>query len=86
MNGDYVMRSGYSANAEIVLQEALQVVSVPESALEFEGDSCYVYLKKAEDDYERVAVTTGLSDGINIEIKSGLKAGDKVRGIRIINE
>ena len=86
VNGDYVMRSGYSANAEIVLQEALQVVSVPESALEFEGDSCYVYLKKAEDDYERVAVTTGLSDGINIEVRSGLKPGDKVRGLRIINE
>lgn len=86
VNGDYVMRSGYSANAEIVLQEALQVVSVPESALEFEGDSCYVYLRKAEDDYERVAVTTGLSDGINIEVRSGLKPGDKVRGIRIINE
>ena len=86
VNGDYVMRSGYSANAEIVLQEALQVVSVPESALEFEGDSCYVYLKKAEDDYERVAVTTGLSDGINIEVRSGLEPGDKVRGIRIINE
>ena len=79
------MRSGYSANAEIVLQEAAGVVSVPESALEFEGDSCYVYIKKSADLYERVPVTTGLSDGVNIEIKSGLQAGDKVRGIQIID-
>lgn len=86
VNSDYVMRSGYSANAEIVLQEALGVVSVPESALEFEGDSCFVYLKRAEGDYVRTAIATGLSDGINIEVKSGLKAGDKVRGIRVINE
>lgn len=86
VNRDYVMRSGYSANAEIVLKEALGVVSVPESALEFEGDSCFVYLKRADGDYQRTAISTGLSDGINIEVKSGLKAGDKVRGIRIINE
>lgn len=82
---EYTMRSGYSANAEIVLQEAAGVVSVPESALEFEGDSCYVYIKKSADLYERVPVTTGLSDGVNIEIKSGLQAGDKVRGIQIID-
>ena len=86
VNDDYTMRSGYSANAEIVLQEVKDVVSVPESALEFEGDDCFVYLLQADGSYVRTPVTTGLSDGINIEIKSGLKAGDKVRGIRIINE
>ena len=86
VNGDYTMRSGYSANAEIVLQEVKDVVSVPESALEFEGDECFVHLLQADGSYVRTPVTTGLSDGINIEIKSGLKAGDKVRGIRIINE
>ncbi len=86
VNGDYTMRSGYSANAEIVLQEVKDVVSVPESALEFEGDECFVQLFQADGSYVRTPVTTGLSDGINIEIKSGLKAGDKVRGIRIINE
>ncbi len=84
-NDSYVMRSGYSANAEIVLQEATDVISVPESALEFSGDSCFVYIKTAENVYNRIYVTTGISDGINIEIKSGLNVGDKVRGIRIIN-
>ena len=79
------IRSGYSANAEIVLQEAAQVLSVQESALEFEGDSTFVYVKEA-DDYIRRPVKTGLSDGINIEIKEGLNLGEKVRGNRIFEE
>ena len=84
VNDQYKIRSGYSANAEVVLQEAKDVVSIPESCLEFDGDDSYVYLKGAEPEYVRTAVTTGLSDGVNIEIKSGLKAGDKVRGPKVI--
>lgn len=77
------IRSGYSANAEIVLAEAKGAMAVPESAIEFEGNDTYVYIIKGSGDsqtYERRKVTTGLSDGINIEIKSGLKTGDRVRG------
>lgn len=80
------IRSGYSANARIVLQKAEQVVSVPESAIEFKGDSTFVYLKREDGSYESIPVQTGLSDGLNIEIVSGLKAGDKVRGTKIIDE
>ena len=80
------VRSGYSANAEIRLEGAEGVLSIPESALSFEGDSTYVYLVKGENKYERTHVVTGLSDGINIEIKSGLKEGDKVRGNQIIEK
>lgn len=77
------IRSGYSANAEIVLSKAAHVLSVPESAIEFSGDSTFVYIVKATDDgtsYERKPVLTGLSDGVNIEIKKGLSKKDKVRG------
>ena len=80
------IRSGYSANAEIVLQRVEQVLSVSESALEFEGDDTYVYLKGADGSFVRTKVETGISDGINIEIKSGLKAGDVVRGNQIIED
>ena len=80
------VRSGYSANAEIQLEGVEGVVSIPESALEFQGDSTFVYLAKRDKDYVRTPVTTGLSDGINIEVKSGLKAGDKVRGNQIIEK
>lgn len=77
------IRSGYSANAEIELESAKGVLAVPESAIEFSGEDTYVYVVKGtgeEKTYERRKVVTGLSDGINIEIKSGLKKGEKVRG------
>ncbi len=77
------IRSGYSANAEIVLEKADKVLAVPESAIEFSGDSTFVYVVKGsgeEKTYERRAVKIGLSDGVNIEIKSGVTARDRVRG------
>lgn len=77
------IRSGYSANAEIMLAEAKQALAVPESAIEFEGENTYVYIIKGEGEkktYERRKVTTGLSDGIHIEIKNGLNKNERVRG------
>ena len=81
------IRSGYSANAEIVLAKADKVLSVPESAIEFSGDSTFVYVIKGSGSnktYERTLVETGLSDGVNIEIKKGITTKDKVRGPEII--
>lgn len=78
------IRSGYSANAQIVLQSAKQVLAVPESTIEYEGEDSYVYVRKSDGQYERQKVVTGLSDGLNIEIKSGLKKGDVVRGNKIM--
>ena len=81
------LRSGYSANAEIVLQEVKQALTIPESAIEFSGDSTFVYLligPSGDKTYERRPVVTGLSDGVNIEIKKGLTTKDKVRGPEII--
>ena len=84
------LRAGYSANAEIVLAKAEQVLSVPESAIEFSGDSTFVYVLDGTADgkpnYKRGPVTTGLSDGVSIEIRSGITASDKVRGPQIITE
>ncbi len=87
--GTNKIRSGYSANAEIVLESARGVLSVPESAIEFSGSDTYVYVVKGSGEdktYERRKVTTGLSDGINIEIKSGLKKTEKVRGPQKVSE
>ncbi|MGX8695082.1 MAG: efflux RND transporter periplasmic adaptor subunit [Prevotella sp.] len=86
------LRSGYSANAEIVLDEAKQVLSVPESSIEFSGDSVFVYVvknlatKEPNGKYQRTPVETGLSDGVNIEIKKGIAPTDKVRGPQIITD
>ena len=79
-----ICRSGYSANAEIVLQSVKNVLTVPESAIEFNGDSTFVYrLVKdngSKQSFERMPVTIGLSDGIYIELKSGVSKGDVLRG------
>ena len=83
------IRSGYSANAEIVLSKADNVLTVPESAIEFSGDSTFVYVlidSVSKKNYERRPVDIGLSDGVNIEIKKGLTAKDKVRGPEIVTD
>jgi len=83
------IRSGYSANAEIVLASVSKALSIPESAIEFSGDSTFVYIIKGDGKnktYERTQVTTGLSDGVNIEIKKGLSTKDKVRGPEIVTD
>ena len=77
------IRSCYSANAEIVLQRAQQTLAVPESVIEFSGDSTFVYVMTdsvPEQKFQRKPVTAGMSDGIKIEIKSGVTAKDKIRG------
>ncbi len=84
------IRSGYSATAQIVLDEAAQVLTIPEAAIEFSDDSTFVYVLTSttpdKPTYERRAVATGLSDGINIEIRSGLKADESVRGALIVKD
>ena len=88
-SGKSRLRSGYSANAEIVLAKADHVLCIPESAIEFSGDSTFVYVlagAPGENRYERRYIVTGLSDGVNIEIKKGLTTNEKVRGPQIIHE
>ena len=83
------IRSGYSANAEIVLAKADKVLCIPESAIEFSGDSTFVYIVKGEGkekSYERKQVETGLSNGVDIEIKKGIARTDKVRGPKVVKE
>ena len=84
------IRSGYSATAQIVLDQAKGVLAIPEAAIEFSGDSTFVYVICQPDakqpTYERRLVTTGLSDGINIEVRSGLKKNESVRGALIVKD
>ena len=79
------IRSGYSANAEMELQRADNVLAVPESTLEFSGDSAFVYVLTDSvplQKFVRRAVKTGISDGIKMEIKQGVSAGELVRGLK----
>ena len=82
---DVTIRSGYSANAEMELQRADNVLCVPESALEFNGDSTFVYVltdSVPTQTFERRPITTGISNGIKIEVKKGLKKDELVRGLK----
>ena len=76
------VRSGYSANAEIVLQRVQNVLTIPENCVEFSGDTTFVYVltQSAPQQFTRQQVTVGMSDGINIEVKTGLEEGKQVRG------
>lgn len=72
-------RSGMSANVEIIEDERKGVLLVPISAIIKEKNKSYVVAKrKRKRSFEKVAVTTGLSDEKNIEILSGLTSGDLV--------
>ena len=76
------IRSGYSANAEIVLEHAQQTLAIPEGAVEFSGDSTLVYVltdSVPQQQFERRPVQVGMSDGIRIAVKSGITQQDKVR-------
>ena len=81
-----LVRSGYSANAEIILDKRDSVLSIPESAVAFENDSSFVYVLSHTDGevqhFDRRPVTVGLSDGLNIEIVEGLTEADEVRGLQ----
>lgn len=77
------IRAGYSANAQIMLGAAKNVLYVPESSIMFSNDSAYVFVVTdtvRKQTFVKQYVTTGLSDGIDIEIKTGLKQGQRVRG------
>ncbi len=79
------IRAGYSANADVTLSSVKGVMALSEAVVEFEGDDAYVYVltspeNAAKQTFERRKITTGLSDGLTIEVKSGIKPTDKIRG------
>lgn len=85
---DVTIRSGYSANARIVLETASDVLSCDETAISFEEGIPYVYILTSPDNdtahqqFERRAVSIGLSDGLFIELKGGVRNGELLRGNR----
>ncbi|WP_321310773.1 efflux RND transporter periplasmic adaptor subunit [Marinifilum fragile] len=80
LNDKYFIRSGYSANAEIVLDKREKVLAINESLLEFENDSTFVEVETSPQEFERRFIKTGLSDGINIEVLDGITKDDKLKG------
>jgi HlyD family secretion protein len=79
------IRAGYSANADIVLDRRDSVMVIPESLIQFEksGDSAYVEVEKQPQVFDKRYIKTGLSYGVNIEIKEGITKDDKIKGAKI---
>jgi HlyD family secretion protein len=76
------LRAGYSANADVIIREKKDVLVVPERLVTFEDGG-----KKASVETpgpgpkappKKVEIKTGVSDGLNVEIVSGLKKGEKI--------
>jgi HlyD family secretion protein len=75
-----LIRANYSANADIVLDRRDSVLAINESLLQFDGDKKFVEVEVGPQQFERREIQTGLSDGIQIEVVSGLKNSDKIKG------
>ena len=84
------IRAGYSANAEIVLSKVENKLTIPESTVTFSNDSAFVYILKdslaKEQEFEKTLVKLGLSDGIKVEVKSGLSLGQLVRANEVTDK
>lgn len=75
------LKANMTANAEIVLEEHTNVLSVPEQAVLFDKDrnaSVWVPDVHGKDGHRVVNIKIGISNGSRIEVLSGLKTGDKV--------
>jgi len=85
---DVFVRAGYSANAEIVFSKSENVITIPESCIEFGGDTAYVYVLKTKEPqaFIKKRIKIGLSDGVRIEVKSGLSVKNKIRGTEILEK
>jgi HlyD family secretion protein len=79
LNDQLFLRANYSANADIVLEKKEDILAINEGNLLIEEGSHFVEVETAPQKFEKRKVETGLSDGINIEIVSGLKATDKIK-------
>jgi HlyD family secretion protein len=77
-----VLRAGYSANADLVIREKADILLIPERLVLFEDDGAKTFVEIPGEGPEaepvKVEIESGLSDGLNIEVLSGLEEGDEV--------
>jgi HlyD family secretion protein len=81
-NQKITLRAGYSANADVIIREKKDVLTVPERLVTFADGGKTATVEVASGDPKvapkKVEIRTGISDGLNVEVVSGLKKGDKV--------
>jgi HlyD family secretion protein len=79
LDKELFLRSNYSANADIVLDKKENVLAINEGNLIIESGATFVEVETAPQQFEKREIKTGLSDGINIEVISGLKPDEKIK-------
>ena len=73
-----LLRAGYSANADIIINQVDSVLTIPERVVYTKGDSTYVEVPGPKGERQKVLIKAGLSDAIRVEVKSGLKNKQEV--------
>jgi HlyD family secretion protein len=76
------IRAGYSANADIVLDRKDSVLAIHESLLQFGRDSVYVEVETQPNIFQKKQVKTGLSDGLDVEVLSGINKNDNIKVVQ----
>jgi HlyD family secretion protein len=79
LDKELFLRSNYSANADIVLDKRENVMAINEGNLIIENGTTFVEVETGPQRFEKRKIETGLSDGINIEVVSGLAEGEKIK-------
>ena len=79
LDKDLFLRSNYSANADIVLDKRENALAINEGNLIIEDKKNFVEVETAPQQFEKREIKTGISDGINIEVLSGLKPEEKIK-------
>jgi len=81
-NNKITLRAGYSANADVIIREKKDVLTIPERLITFEDGGKKASVELASEtpkaQPKKVEIKTGISDGLNVEVIAGLKKGDKV--------
>lgn len=80
------IRAGYSANASIILEQHDSVLTIPESVLKFKDEKVFVEVQTDSQIFVKRYITTGLSDGVNIEVMDSLTIDDLLKGEKIVPE
>ena len=81
LDKEFFVRAGYSANADIILEQKDSVLSIKEALLQFDKttEAPYVEVKSGDQEFERKDLELGISDGINVEIISGITDEDEIK-------
>ena len=73
------IRAGYSANADIVLEDQKQVLAIREALVQYDNGKPFVEIETAPQTFVKKDVKLGLSDGIKVEVVSGVALGDRIK-------